>query len=177
MPHYTCDPNLELNGQTTLALLQNINQDATRPYLAQHGLDNIDPEAWYPVQSILDVLNDVATEGNPMSHFVAIGIKAAELGDLPPNITFEKFIQMYGEVFLQRHRNGDPGTIESFAVGPNHMQVNCDVVYPDHVMYGLIFGYARRILSDDRHYTVFYDEEITPRDLGGEQTIIHITWE
>ncbi len=180
MISYRCDPKLELNGQTARALLENINHDAMLPYLEEYGLDDIDSGAWYPAQHILDVMNTIAQGGNTMSHFVAIGIKAAELSPLTPELEqlpFATFMQRYADIYRQRHRNGDPGTIRVGEVEHNHIRLVFDVPYPDDVMYGLVFGYARRLLPSSVRFTVFYDEDVPTRDTGGEETIIHVTWD
>lgn len=180
MVSYQCDPALELNGQTARALLENINRDAILPHLEMYGLDDIDPDAWYPTQHILEVMSAIAHEGNAMSHFVAIGIKAAELSPLTPELEqlpFDAFIRRYAEIYRVRHRNGDPGTIQVTEAGDNHITLVFNVPYPDDVMYGLVFGYARRLFPPDVHFTVYYDEDVPARDAGGEETIIHVTWD
>lgn len=180
MPHYSCDPDLELNGQTARSLVENVNQDDTNPFVSENGLDNIDPEAWYPVQDVLNVMNSIAESGSPMSHYVAIGMKAAELSYLPPEVSemsFGEFLVAYGQIYPQHHRNGDAGTVDPEQLSPTHVRLAIDVPYPDDVMYGVIFGFARRLLDNRVQYSVYYDEENPPRDMGGDATIIHVEWD
>ena len=77
MPVYTCDPNLELLGQTARSLLENINQDAVEPYLEKYDLVDVHPDEWVPAQSVLNVMNELSAEHHASSDFVAIGMKAA----------------------------------------------------------------------------------------------------
>lgn len=180
MPTYTCEPGLELNGQTARSLLENLNQDLMRPFLDAHGLDEVDPDAWYPLQDVLNVMNDIEAAGNATGSFVAIGVKAAELSPLPPEMEamgFEQFMLIYADVYQQRHRNGYPGELVIESIDSNHILIHFNVPYPDDVMYGLIFGYARRLMSARGFFTVYYDEDVPTREQGGDETLIHATWE
>lgn len=176
---YTCDPDLELNGQTTCALLENINRDVMRPFLAEHGLTEVDPDRWYSAQAVLNVMNDLATNGDSMSDFVAIGIKAAEISPLTPEMEqmpFDAFMSIYAQVYPARHRNGDAGWLRVDRNGDGHLTITMNVIYPDDVMYGLFYGFARRLFPVDVPFTVYYDETVTHRDQGGTQTVIHVAW-
>ncbi len=181
MREFTCDPNLELYGVATRSLIENMNYDLVRPHLAQHGLDDIDPDGWYSMQSILNVFTALRAQGGAMADFVAIGMKAAELSALPPELeqmSFAAFMSLYGEkIYPTRHRNGDAGAFTVEIVSEKALKVTITNVYPDDVMYGLVYGFARRFLGRDGvHFIAMYDEEIVRRDEDGAQTIIHVTW-
>lgn len=182
MPHFSCDPKLQLYGQSTRALIENMNYDVVRPHLAQHGLDDIDPDGWYAMQSILEVFNALLEQGGAMADFVAIGMKAAELSPLPPELeqmTFAQFMQLYAErVYPARHQGGDPGTFAVEHTGPNALHVIIANVYPDDVMYGLVYGFAKRFMGQRGiPFIVEYKPDTPTREQGGEQTVIQVSWE
>lgn len=177
---YTCDPNLELTGQSALALIQSMRHQYFEPVLEQHGFANIEPNAWYSLQRLLDVLNDMAQRGSTMFDFVSIGLAAAENSELPPEmqeLSLEQFINAYYHVYQMRHRNGDAGYIRTERVSEKHLKIVMDIPYPDDVFYGVFYGYARRFVPSDHKFTVKYDDTLPGRDRGGDVTIIHIMWE
>lgn len=177
---YECDPNVELIGFTARALLENLNAEQIKPFLDAHRITEIDPEQWYKVKNLLAVLNDILRSGASAGNFVAIGMKAVETTPMPPELAqlaFGDFLMGYSEVYKQLHRNGDGGTVWTEKAGKNHYVVHFDVPYPDDIMYGVLFAYARHFLSSDTYYVVSYDEEVATRDQGGDDTLIHVTWE
>jgi hypothetical protein len=182
MTTYTCDPNLEISGHTAHALLESINRDNYLDILERHGLADINENSWYRLQDILNVFSYMSQRGGAMMDFVSIGMAAAANSILPSeiqNLPLNKFLLAYAQRYQQQlHRNGDPGEIRVEILVGNHVVLALlDVPYPDDLMYGLFYGYARRLAHPGMHFTVQYDDEITRRELGGEYTVIHIAWE
>lgn len=77
-----CDPTVEVKGQVMMSFLKNLNADEIHPYLVKYELTDLTPEAWYPAQRFLDVLNDLATCGN----LIAIGLAVVSHMVLPPEL-------------------------------------------------------------------------------------------
>ena len=181
MTTYTCDPNLEISGRTAHALLESINRDNYLHILERHGLADIDKNSWYRLQDLLNVLNDMNERGGTMMDFVSIGMAAGANSILPPemqNVPLNKFLPAYAQHYQQHlHRNGDPGEIRVETRAENHVVLTLlDIPYPDDLMYGLFYSYARRFARPGMDFTVKYDDELPHRDSGGEYTVIHITW-
>jgi hypothetical protein len=180
MREFKCDPNAEIIGQNVLAFVQNLRAEEVQPFLKKHGLENVDPEKWYPLQDWLNVLNDIQREGEAMSDFVGIGMAIAETAPLPPEtegMNLEQFFGLLNPSYQMQHRSGDVGKIESEKVGDKHIKVTVDVPYPDDLEYGTAYGFAKRFLPKGTRFVVKYDEKQTRKDHGGENTIIHVTWE
>jgi hypothetical protein len=172
---------MEVNGQSALALIININHDQMKEILENHGLDQIDPEQWYPLQQILDVFNELSERAGAMFNFVAVGKAAGELGaeNLPPEmakLSLAEFLEVYGRVWVSRHRNAAPDSITTEKVDDRHIKVISKVPYPDDLVYGIMYAYPRYFLPEGAGFVVKYDENIPRRDQGGEETVIHITW-
>lgn len=177
MPKYTCDPQTELMGRTALSLIENIQHHNIAPILKQHGLDTIDPDRWYKMQDVLNVLSDISEGTNAMSNFVSIGIAAAELSVLPPEMekmSLAEILTAYGKIYKIRHRGGDAGEVNVEQVAPNHFKLTMQIPYPDDVFYGVMYGYTRRFRPPGAHFVVKYDENVKRRDDGGEETVVHI---
>ncbi len=176
------DPNTEVIGQVMVAFIESIQADVIRPHLEQYGLTDIDPNAWYKQKLWLDVLSDLAEDspGNAMSAFVSVGMKIAETAPLTEgyeNLPMaEKYIE-WGPTYQQNHRGGDAGEIVGEKVSDTHVKMHVRFPYPDHLEYGAYYGLAKRFLPEGTDFVVKYDEDTPRREEGGEETIIHITWD
>ena len=176
------DSAAEAKGYAMLGFVQCIRGEEIKPYLKKHGLSNVDPEGWYPIQKWLDVLSDLAEErpGEAMFDFVAVGMKIMEVAQFPPQLDsmpFEQvFIALADDYRTAQHR-GNVGEIVNELVEEGHMKGTIRTPYPDDYWYGLFYGTARRFLPPGTHFIVKYDEDTPRRDEGGDVTIIHITWE
>ncbi len=180
--YFTCSPDALLIGQTAVALLVNLQYDEIKPILVKYGLNEIDPNQWYPVQRILDIFNDIERIPGGMMDLVAIGIAAGELGvkNMPEplrKLPFDQFIEAYSQIWITRHKNIDPKAVQTIVAGPKHVIITSMGPYPDDVIYGIFYAYARAILPKGTKFTVKYDEEKKRYDNGGETTYIHIIWE
>lgn len=180
MPKYTCDPRVELTGQTVLSLVQNIQHQDIEPILKKHNLNSVDPNAWYFLQDVLNVLSDVSDTEDAMTNFISIGIAAVEVGYIPPemqSMTVAEFLTAYGKIYQIRHRGGDPGSVTIETVSPNHLKLILKIPYPDDVFYGIMYAYTRRFRPAGAKFLVRYDDTVPRREEGGEATILHITWD
>ncbi|PJF21187.1 MAG: hypothetical protein CUN56_12355, partial [Phototrophicales bacterium] len=87
-PFVAGTPEALVIGQTVAAFAENLESEVIAPLLPKYGLDNIDPEKWYPHQSwfnVLKDLNDTLGEGAD-SAFIAFGRKVVETAVMPPEI-------------------------------------------------------------------------------------------
>ncbi len=182
MPKFRCDPNLEVIGQQAIAFFNNARSAEIRPVLTKYGLANIDPGAWYPLQSLLDVLSDLSEEPDWSANFVSIGMALAETADLPPEsqgAPVEEFLMRLDAGYQAWHRGGDTGMFEVQKLAEGHFQLVNEITtaYPDDMVYGLVYGFVRRLLPQGASLTVRYNESGGPRrDLGGDFTVLDISW-
>ncbi|HEC23937.1 MAG TPA: hypothetical protein ENI95_13565 [Chloroflexi bacterium] len=180
MPAYTCDPDTELIGRSVLALFENIRYDMIKPILDKHGLNDVDPDGWYPLQDVLDILSDISEQGSGLFDLVSVGISAARLSPIPPEVealSLKEFLLLYPQLYPRRHRNGDAGEVLAEEAGERHVKMIFRTPYPDDLMYGLMYGFARRFLPKGTPITVFYDPDIRRSEEGGKFTVIHVVWE
>lgn len=174
------DQKVEVIGQNMLSFVQNINAQNVMPLLKKHGLAEIDPEQWYPLQRWLDVLSDLSAQAGGVFDMVAIGAAISQTALMPPEVEkmpFEQFLYLVDQVYQMQHRNGDAGKVEIEKVADRHMKVIVRVPYPDDLEYGTTYGFAHRFLPKDARITVEYDPDLPRREEGGERTVIHVTWE
>jgi len=180
MREFTCDPETLLGGYSIQALFYGVLVENYRHILQKHHLDKIDPKSWYPLQSMLTVLQDIAnTSTDNMMNLVSIGIAVAQRAQLPPEVQhlpLDEFFNFYEKFYPSVHRNGNAGYIRSEKVADNHLVITLDIPYPDDLFYGTMYGYARRFLPPGTSVTVEFDPDVLPKDEGGEKTVIHIEW-
>jgi hypothetical protein len=181
MSTYTSfDPKVEIIGQNVLSFIQNVEAEAMQPVLKKHGLLNIQPDTWYPLQDWLDVLSDLSAQSNAMFNMVAIGTAISETALIPPEVAampLEQFLFIVDNVYQMQHRNGNPGHIRTERVDDHHIKLTVQVPYPDDLEYGTTYGFVRRFLPKGTQFTVRYDPDVPRREHGGDATIIHVSWD
>lgn len=180
MPRYqSFDPNAEIIGRTVSGFIKSIMHDEIDEILKRHGLDHIDPQAWYPVQQLLDIYNDIAVGINVSPIFVSLGMAAAQIGldgmsEEAKSLSLQAFFSNYDAVWQSRHRNGDVGHVKYEQINEDHIILTIKVPYPDDIFYGAFYTYARHFHPKNKNFSVAYDERIPTREHGGQETVIHI---
>lgn len=174
------DPNAEISGGAILGAVQRMNQDNVRPILETHGLADVDPKAWYPLDVWLAALSDMSEQGTAMFDFVAIGMKTVETAALPPEyerLSYEQRMMILNTTYQSQYRNGDVGELIIEKVGEKHFKVTDTGPSSSDLLYGALYAQARRGLPGGTRFTVYYDNLSSRKENGGENTIIHVTWE
>ncbi|MBN2305528.1 MAG: hypothetical protein JXQ72_13680 [Anaerolineae bacterium] len=181
MRHLECDPNVEVRGETLLALIENINAENIAPYLRKHKLTHIQAGGWFPMRNFHNLLNDLVTEGNWGGNFVAIGMAIAETAYMPPELGQPSFVDMiehWDDHYQSNHRNGDIGYKTAQKLADRHYELTLHGgLYPDDFEYGVLYGFAKRFLPPGTDFTVWYAEDVQRLDQGGEKTVIRVRWE
>lgn len=172
------DPDSQAIGSSLLGFIRCVRHEVMQPYLEKHGLTDIDPKKWYPVQTWLDVLGDLSEErrGESMFDFVSVGMGIAEVIPLPPeysSLPFGEALAASGGSGYKMNHRGDVGEHTVKKEGDKHFIITIRTPYPDDLLYGVYYGLARRFLPSGRHFTLRYDEKAR-RDKGADVTIMHL---
>ena len=176
MPRFSADT--EIIGFIVLSVL-GVQREALRLYFAKFGIEQYQPDVWYPVGPLVEVLNDLRrTRSNLDSifDFVSVGVPNAMAIPLPPDTTLEDALRGMDEGYYQFYRGSDPGGITVQQVGESHFTVSFRWPWPDGLAYGLVHGLGMRMIPTPNFMVVYYDESLARADDGGEQTVIHISW-
>jgi hypothetical protein len=161
------------------SFIDNVQADTIYPYLEKYGLTEIDPDNWYPLQTWLDVLNDMATGTNISSNMVAIGLGVINNMVTPPgmeNATLQEVLDGWHALYHMQHRGENIGGVIIEKISDSHYKTIHNNVYPDDMTYGVAYGLARRYLPSETRFKVYYDMSEPHMDEGGKRTIIHIEW-
>ena len=181
MRKLTCSPNVEILGIYLSAYISNLQSVETRPFVEKYGLVNLEPEGWYPSYKWLNVLNELSDHPTVTANTLAIGMEIGKIVPVPPgmeNPTLEQMLMGLDIAYHAAHRNGDVGNLLCEKLSEKHYKITVTDLYPDDLTYGVIYSYARRFLPPKTAFKVYYDEQIMPRDQGGDgPTVIHVTWE
>lgn len=180
MRHLTCPPGTETLGLLLSTFVDNVQGGETRPVMEKHGMVNLAPMEWYPVQKLLDALNELSQSPNTIFNFVAIGMGIGETVPMPPGVenpTLEQVLMLWDSLYQGLHREGDAGRITIEKISDTYFKTHQDGLYPDDMSYGVLYAYGKRFLPPGTHFTVFYELDCPPRDQGGDKTIISIQWE
>jgi hypothetical protein len=180
MPLYrSFDPQTEVMGIGLLGFTRSIVHNNLAEILARYHLDHIDPQGWYPVQTLLDVFGEISSGMESSPIFISLGVAVSQvvLQSLTAEakaVSLHQFFSGYDAFWKSRHRNGDMGYVNYERVSENQIIMRVRTPYPDDLIYGLIYGYARYFCPKDQTVSVAYDEHLPSRDTGAEETLIHI---
>jgi len=180
MPQYKVfHPDHETLGRTLLDFENAVGGESIQPFFQKHGLVNIDPDAWYPEQKLLDVLSDISEQRNAMFDLVSIGLKTIEQAVIPPEyegLPLMTILEGANDAYQLNCRGTDIGEVRCEVVTPQHVKMICRFPDPDDYWYGIFYGYVKRFSPKGTSFTLSYDNDIPRRDKGGDVTIIHIAW-
>ncbi|NDJ55219.1 MAG: hypothetical protein GYB68_19275, partial [Chloroflexi bacterium] len=154
MPYpYRYAPHAEVLGAAASATVNHLRRAEVLPSLEKHGLLDIQAEEWYPVDKFVHVFEEwYASHTSVMADLVSVGMAIIDNMVLPPNLdalaTIDK-LMLIGQLHDMQHRGGDPGGYKIELLDDYHIRYTEDTVYPDHMIYGYIYGIARRFLGRD----------------------------
>ncbi len=182
---YTCDPATELNGQVYLAYVNNIEADIILPIFKAHNMpttaEEVDPNGWYPLQPLLEVLKEISEGDNATANMVAIGIKIAEFGLDPADLhqgNLGFVLEHWEEHMYSAIRNGDVGRITTEKVNDTFYKVTQQNLFHDDLCYGLAYGFARNYLPRGTSFRVSYEDYNNRIDRGdNDRTVICVEWD
>ncbi|HRQ40289.1 MAG TPA: hypothetical protein PLD25_20450 [Chloroflexota bacterium] len=178
---YKCNPEMEILGQTLYAYLDNVQIEIIEPIFRKHGMTDPDPEKWYPLQPVLDLLKELQEGPGATANLVAVGVKIAEYGLEPEDIIAAPLpvvLEHWNDHMHLSFRNGDPGEIITEKVHDKFYKVTQKNIFPDSLCYGLAYGFARSRLPLGTNFKVWYEDYNNRIDYGGgDKTVICIEWE
>lgn len=187
------EENVEVNGQTVLSVVDGIGVFKDRAYdiLKRHGIENIEPEKWYPQQSWLDAFKEIADSTGEFT-LNSIGKKIPENAEFPPEIDdIEKALAAIDVAFHINHRiNGkvmfNPETGEMLEgighyhfekTGDNEARMVCDNAYPSDFDRGIIEAMARKFKpADSAFVSVRLDKTRPTRKEGADSCTFLVSW-
>jgi hypothetical protein len=156
-------------------------KEMIEPLLAKYGLTEIQPDQWYPLQTWLEVLSDIARQAGDyasMLTFVNIGQKVAlnvripqELEELVKQIGIIEFMFRFGPSTYYRDHQGQVGTYTIEKINPKHIKCILNTPYPPDFWYGIISGFGRLYAPS---FVAQYEDINMRHSESGQTIIIHL---
>jgi hypothetical protein len=171
---------MEISGNLAISMLVNLQAADFRPFLQKYGFADVKPDQWYSYQAFLNIFKEVAEKPGAMFDFVAVGMAAVDRYELPPPVASmsleEFFLNVLPTMMNRQYRNGTPSRVSVEKVAEKHLLIRTTTAYPHDTIYGFMYGLARRFAKGGQ-FTLKYDENHSRHDFGGEDTLIHLTWQ
>jgi hypothetical protein len=153
------DPKAEVLGAVIIAISQSINSDELTPILEAHGLTNIQPMNWYPLNQWIDTLNTVANDDNGTMNLVAASIKVSEnISQASGDGTIKGAFLTANDTYNMNHRGGYVGEIRVDSSQDREITVSAYSPYPDDYLYGAFYGQARRHAQPGSNLRIYRDK-------------------
>jgi len=178
MRYKSFDPEAQVIGQAMLGFRAAAEKEMIEPLLEKYGLTDIQPDQWYPLQSWLDVLSDIAEQAGDyasMLTFVNIGQKVAANIYIPPEVEanikemgFVEFMKQVGVPAYFRDHKGNVGSNIAEKIDARHIKFTLNTPYPPDFWYGIFYGSARRSCEA---FVVHY-EDMNMRHYDSSQSIV-----
>lgn len=177
----TFDPDAEVKGEEVRSIAEAAGRISTvfgervEMILAENGLGDVRPDAWYPLQSYLDALQQIATQVGDDT-ILYLGKKLPELNDWPSGVTtvvdaMESVRTAYGTF----HRGGDVGHYELEELGGSEVRFTCENPYPCTLTRGVIRGTGEKF-SPPTAFVDLEEESTRCRADGGDKCVYRVSW-
>lgn len=171
-------PQAEVTGAAVQAFSSNLEAEMMAELLPKHGFGDIDPEAWYPHQNWMDLLQDIeARHGSGASNiFVAFGREVVATAVMPPEMqTIEDVLHSLHAIHHAnlRHIPEEEG-YRAVKKGERHYWVYENTPNPSDVIYGFLWGLMARFKDPGEMFVVRPIDNPNPAEEPG--TLFEIKW-
>ena len=177
-PFEASSPNVEVNGETVLAVVAGMGSFAERAHriLAGHGIQDPKPGSWHKQQAWLDAFKEISDRLGPATLY-QIGMKIPEKAKFPPEIkTIDQALRAVDQAYKMNHRGGEIGSYEFRPTGQRSAEMVCRNPYPSDFDRGIIHAMANRFKPEGGFVQVELDGSIPNRKTSGEACTFKITW-
>lgn len=167
------DPNVEVLGRVLFSWIEGTGGDII-PALEAHGIVDVDPDSWYPLQTALAALKTFSQSTN----LVNMGKKIIDNAKFPLEqmTSIERAIELIDQAYHMNHRHGEIGHYRAETAGERHIVMVAENPYPSDFDYGLLWSIATRFMPEDADVVVELDLNKPTRLEGANSCTYHITW-
>ncbi|MGF1507328.1 MAG: hypothetical protein GYB64_05590 [Chloroflexi bacterium] len=150
------NPDAEVLGYGLSALGESITRAEFEHMLDKYGLTEIDPQAWYPLQTLLDMYAEMDEDkSRSMQYFVSIGMKVVHvipehIASIPEALDFLN-AALAGSM---RHYAVDTYNYRIETVEEGHARVIDYTPFPHDLIYGYMYAIANTFSGEGRSPTV-----------------------
>lgn len=170
-------PDAEVLGGAINGFIEAVNRKSILPHLERLGMTDIKNDKWYPKKMYIDLWNSIMESTGATQNLVSVGMTIAQTA-WPPEADgqpFDALVESWEDAFNTVNRGKDRGYVRASKNNDKSYTVRNCTPDPDHLNYGVVYGFCKRFLPEGTAFTVKYDDDVTRRDHGGKETVIHIT--
>lgn len=167
----------ETLGRTILSLLEAMGPFRRKGerILADAGIQEVDPAAWYPLDTWVSVLRTIEKQIGPKT-LERAGRKIAEHAEIPPGVdSFEKLLAGFGIAYGMNNRGPGAGSISCRVLGDRHAQIQFNTPYPCEFERGVVQGFFS-VFRDSSARLLEMEHTEECRDAGGASCSYALTW-
>lgn len=171
------NPESRILGLALNAVLSSIKLDEFADLVEQNGLNQIDPEAWYPTQLVLNMYKAISEQPNGSENLVSIGVKVYQNAILPPEVnSILTALHTLNAVMDLNMRNVESERYEIEQLSDQCIRVTETTAFPHDLIYGYLYGICRRFAPAG---TKFHLQRtyLNPEDPDADGAVYDITWE
>ena len=177
------DPNVEVSGGHLAAFVKAFpagTEEIGMKMLTAAGLGNPDPNGWYSLQALLDVMKDLQESFNP-GLLTRMGYQVARLVDLPPDWDdIEVALLGLDKGYQMNHRGGRIGSYSCEDLGTQNglrrMKMTVKTHWPCEYELGIIQGASERFKRNGAEVNVREDDSAPCRKNGSDACTFLISW-
>jgi hypothetical protein len=174
-PFEPIEDDVEVRGAAVQSIVEGVPDAFTAnasQYLAEQGIEDIDPDEWYTQQAYLDAYQRIV-EDIGESTLRRIGKSTPENAEWPPGIdTPLDALRSIDDAYHMNHRGGEIGYYDAEADGDGAI-VYCKTPYPCAYDEALVKGTAEQFTDAYVTVTEVGDE---CRAEGGDECAYRVEW-
>lgn len=172
-------PHNELLGQSIMAVVGAMKafEDRAMKLLAEHGIDPLLKDTWYPLDAVLAAFRAILVQIGPNT-MKGVGRHIPDHAQFPERIdSIESALRAIDVAYRMNHRG--PGGIGGYrfeALGPRGAKMVCDNPYPCPMDEGLIEAMAERYRPKDSFFVQIVHEPQKCRERGDPACTYTVAW-
>ncbi|MBK8022785.1 MAG: hypothetical protein IPK19_15460 [Chloroflexi bacterium] len=177
---YRYAPNAEVSGVAMSAIFNHARREEVLDSLQRFGLEYLEPDQWYPVDQFINMFAEWFQSPAVSTNLISVGMAMIYHMELPEIAEKESSIDkllLLGDLHSLYHRNGDVGGYSVEMVSPNTIRFTENIIWPDDMIYGYLYGAAQHFFGRGVHFVLRYADDHVRQEMGGETTVFELTWE
>ncbi len=170
---------VEVSGELVRAMVEGMRgvRKRYRHLLAEHGVDDPDPNCWYSRDELLNIFQTISDNVGPFV-ICDMGTRVADDANFPAEIdSVEEALTHVGEFFRDGHRGDKVGSYTFEKTGEGSGTIVCQTPYPCDFDQALIEAIALRFRPRGSwDVTVKHEETVGCRKRGGDACTYTVQW-
>lgn len=170
------EEGVEVKGQAVLSIIAGVPsafESKAYDLLAAEGIDDPQPEEWYPQSSYLSAYQRIVEEIGENT-LKRVAQSTPENAEWPPSVDGPvAALQSIDDAYQQNHRGGEIGSYDVVDTGDSQATVECRTPYPCAFDEELVEATVE-VFSDD--YADTTEVGTTCRADGGERCTYRVEW-